>query len=211
MIYNMNGESYNVLVIKKRIKNIYFRINDNLEIVLSLPTYFPLNKIYNLLDDNQKSLNKLINIKKKEIENEKYFYYLGNKYNIIYDKKVKKPYFENENFYVRDDEQKNKFYLSEVKRIFPIRVKQITSDFKNLPDFSLKYRKMKTRWGVCNYASNTITLNTLLLKKEPTLLDYVIIHELCHFYHHDHSKYFWQEVEKHYPYYKMARKMLKEV
>ena len=47
---------------------------------------------------------------------------------------------------------------------------------------------MKTRWGVCNYGKNIVTLNTELLKKDLTLLDYVIIHELCHFYYHDHLR-----------------------
>ena len=70
---------------------------------------------------------------------------------------------------------------------------------------------MKTRWGVCNRSNNTITLNSELLKKEITLLDYVIVHEMCHFKHPNHSKDFWNEVSKYYPYYKLARKKLKEV
>ena len=53
---------------------------------------------------------------------------------------------------------------------------------------------MKTRWGVCNRSNNTITLNSELLKKEITLLDYVIVHEMCHFKHPNHSKDFWNEV-----------------
>ena len=68
---------------------------------------------------------------------------------------------------------------------------------------------MSTRWGVCNRARNIITLNTELLKKEITLLDYVIIHELCHFYEGNHSKNFWHLVSLAYPNYKEARKKLK--
>ena len=68
---------------------------------------------------------------------------------------------------------------------------------------------MKTRWGVCNKSSMTVTLNTTLIHKAVPLIDYVIIQELCHFKHMDHSPSFWKEVEKYYPYYKLARERLK--
>ena len=69
---------------------------------------------------------------------------------------------------------------------------------------------MKTRWGVCNVRDKIITLNTELLKRDIDLLDYVIIHEMCHFYEANHSVRFWQKVEKYYPNYKLARKRLRE-
>ena len=68
---------------------------------------------------------------------------------------------------------------------------------------------MSTRWGVNNVTKRTITLNTELLKKDVSLIDYVIVHELCHFYEQNHSKKFWLEVEKRYPEYKLARKILR--
>ena len=68
---------------------------------------------------------------------------------------------------------------------------------------------MKTRWGVNNRGNNTITLNSELLKKDIDLLDYVIIHELCHFYEANHSPRFWAWVSKYYPDYKLARKRLR--
>ena len=69
---------------------------------------------------------------------------------------------------------------------------------------------MKTRWGVNNLTQKTITLNSELLKKDLDLLDYVIIHELCHFYEANHSANFWRHVEEYYPHYKEARRRLKE-
>lgn len=210
MKVSFNNEDYNVIVIKKKIKNIYFRINDNLDIQVSCPRFAINSEILEIVKKNEKAILRLINLKKRELENDKYFYYLGNKYNIIYDDNYKVPYFENDLVYIINDENLNKFYLNEVKKLFTKRVEALKNDFDNLPEFTLKFRKMKTRWGVCNYGKNIVTLNTELLKKDMTLLDYVIIHELCHFYHHDHSTYFWNEVQKHYPYYKMARKMLRD-
>lgn len=210
MEVEINNKIYKVIIIRKKIKNVYFRITDDLEIQVSASRLIPSIEIKNLIMKNVKAIKKLIDIKERELESNKYFYYLGNKYNIIYDNTAK-PYFENDNIHVRNEDKLAKFYKEEVKRIFTKRVNDIKNDFKNLPNFTLKFRKMKTRWGVCNYKDNIITLNTELLKKEATLLDYVIIHELCHFYHHDHSKSFWQEVSIHYPYYKMARKMLRDI
>ena len=80
----------------------------------------------------------------------------------------------------------------------------------NIPKFTLKIRKMKTRWGVCNYIKNTVTLNSELIKYERNIIDYVIIHEFSHFTHHDHSAAFWSLVAKYYPNYKLARKELRE-
>ena len=80
---------------------------------------------------------------------------------------------------------------------------------EKIPNPKLKFRKMKTRWGVCNRKENAITLNTDLLKYDLEKLDYVIIHELSHFVHFNHSKEFWLLVEKYCPYYKRIRKELR--
>ena len=69
---------------------------------------------------------------------------------------------------------------------------------------------MKTRWGVCNKRDTSITLNANLMKEKIECLDYVIVHELSHFVHFNHSKEFWNTVEKYCPYYKKIRKSLKE-
>ncbi len=206
----LENKIYNIIILRKNIKNVYFRITDNLEIQVSISHFVPEFEIKKLILKNEKSIKKLIAIKTKELDDNKYFYYLGNKYNIIY-KECKKIYFDDENVYTKNNDMLNNFFKTEVIRIFTDRVKIIKNNFKNLPNFTLKFRKMKTRWGVCNYGKNIVTLNTELLKKDISLLDYVIIHELCHFYHHDHSKKFWNEVSIHYPYYKIARKMLRDI
>ena len=55
---------------------------------------------------------------------------------------------------------------------------------------------MKTRWGVCNIKEKKITLNLELIKKDIKYLDYVIIHELSHFIHPNHSKDFHDLLKK---------------
>lgn len=65
-----------------------------------------------------------------------------------------------------------------------------------------------TRWGSCS-SSGTISLNIGLMQVPEVLRDYVILHELAHLNHMDHSAAFWAEVGQHDPRYKDHRKKLK--
>lgn len=66
----------------------------------------------------------------------------------------------------------------------------------------------KTRWGSCSRDGN-LNFSFRLVLKPLELLDYVVVHELCHRIHMNHSKEFWQEVERVLPDYKDRRKRLK--
>ncbi len=65
-----------------------------------------------------------------------------------------------------------------------------------------------TRWGSCS-SNRTISLNIGLMKVPEVLRDYVILHELAHLNHMDHSKAFWAEVGSHDKNYKNHEKKLK--
>lgn len=66
-----------------------------------------------------------------------------------------------------------------------------------------------TRWGSCS-SNGTISLNIGLMKVPAVLRDYVIIHELAHLNHMDHSNAFWAEVSAHDKNYKIHREKLKK-
>lgn len=79
--------------------------------------------------------------------------------------------------------------------------------------YGYKYEKCRlthanTRWGSCS-SKRTISLNIGLMKVPEVLRDYVILHELAHLNHMDHSKAFWAEVASHDPRYKVHEKKLK--
>ncbi|MBQ8591846.1 MAG: M48 family metallopeptidase [Lachnospiraceae bacterium] len=70
-------------------------------------------------------------------------------------------------------------------------------------------RDQKTRWGSCS-GRGTLSFNWKLMLAPPAILDYVVVHELCHLTHMNHSRDFWQAVELVLPDYKERRQWLKE-
>jgi len=74
---------------------------------------------------------------------------------------------------------------------------------------SVSVRHMRSRWGSCN-SKGVITLNAALMQCPQDIIDYVIIHELCHTRFPDHSPRFWMEVEKYLPDYRDLRGALKK-
>lgn len=70
-------------------------------------------------------------------------------------------------------------------------------------------RNQKTRWGSCS-AKGNLNFNCLLMLAPQEIIDYVVVHELCHRKQMNHSKAFWQEVENVMPDYRVHRKWLKD-
>ncbi len=73
----------------------------------------------------------------------------------------------------------------------------------------LKVRYYKSRWGSCDNRSR-VTLNNRLIMVPENVLDYVIIHELCHITHQNHSPRFWSLVERFCPQFQHSRLWLKQ-
>lgn len=73
---------------------------------------------------------------------------------------------------------------------------------------SVKITSAKTRFGSCS-GKNSICFSYILMLYPEKAIDYVVIHELAHTVHHNHSKQFYEMIEKYMPDYKSAEKMLK--
>lgn len=146
--------------------------------------------------------------------------YMGKKYKIhmVQSSLLKKPDFkiEDERFYIRYSE----FDLEKLRGTLKV---WYVDRFKEYTEKSIDYyagmigarpqrvtiRDQKTRWGSCS-AKGNINLNWRLILSPPEIIDYVIVHELCHMRQMNHSAHFWKLVEGIMPSYKVCRKWLKD-
>lgn len=94
--------------------------------------------------------------------------------------------------------------LAIVKERVPIFADELEVDYKKVT-----VRKQKTLWGSCTREGN-LSFNCLLALFPVEIIDYVIVHELCHRKYMNHSKYFWAEVEEVIPDYESRRAYLKK-
>ena len=96
----------------------------------------------------------------------------------------------------------------QAKRVIPERVKHYA------PIVGVEYgrvtiRKQHTRWGSCSTKGN-LNFNVALMRAPLEVLDYVVVHELCHRLEMNHSSKFWDNVARVLPEYKTYRKWLKD-
>ena len=73
----------------------------------------------------------------------------------------------------------------------------------------LRVGNFKSKWGSCD-SHRKLAFNWNLIKAPHSIIDYVVIHELCHIIQPNHSKLFWREVEKYDPEYKDHRAWLRK-
>lgn len=211
MTITINGDTpINVIIEKKiRTKNMYMRMKDSSTLKVTCNTFVPDFEINKFINSHIKEIEKMYAFTKKKEDYDNTFMYLGDTYNVVYTD-TKQIMVSNGNIYFPNGYDINKFYTYEAKRIFKKHLDNCYNNFtRNIPEPSLRIRKMKTRWGVCNTKTHVITLNLELIKKDTKYLDYVIIHELSHLIEGNHSSRFWAIVEENYPNYKKMRKELK--
>lgn len=111
----------------------------------------------------------------------------------------------------QEEKQRNaleKRYRNAAKDYIPKRV-EYYHQFTGGHYEKITIRDQKTRWGSCS-STGTLSFSFRLMLAPPRVLDYVVVHELCHLTHMNHSKEFWNMVENILPDYKEHRKWLKE-
>lgn len=211
MKLNVDDQVYEIVIEKKRSnRNTYIRVKKDLTILVTT-NYLTTDKaVSKLIEDNYDKVIKMIESQKIKQANNEGIFYLGHKYEKVYveycdisfgDTKV----FLNKNFDI------DKWYKKQAQILFKERLDLMYNDFsRSIPYPGLKIRKMTSRWGVCNVRLKTVTLNLELIKRDIKYLDYVIVHELSHLIHANHSKDFWNLVEENMPDYKKYRKEMKE-
>lgn len=210
MKYQIDHCDYDVVIEKKRNKNTYIRLKEPNIIYVTTSLLTTKRQALQLLDQNSQALIRMHEKHQRKQERLVNFYYLGQKYDIITVPTIRDVAIYDEKIYTPNEQQLEKWRKRQMLMLAKQHYEHCYHQMKeNIPCFSLRIRKMKTRWGVCNRRSMTITLNYDLIQYPVECLDYVIIHELAHLTHFNHSKEFWQLVEKYCPQYKQIRKQLK--
>ena len=211
MQLNYNNKDYDIVINKKfNQKNTYIRVKKDLKVTVTTNYFVTNHAIDKLIRENYDRICKMIDFQEKKIKNNNGFFYLGKQYVVIYSDK-KGITFDEDKVYIGNDFDIDNWYKKEAKKLFLERLNYNYNKFtKNIPYPKLRIRKMTTRWGVCNIKTHIITLNLELIKRDINYLDYVIIHEMSHLIHGDHSRSFWKLVEQNMPDYKKYKEEMKE-
>lgn len=102
--------------------------------------------------------------------------------------------------------QLEKFFKQQADKLIIERLELISKQ-TSLTPINISIRQYRARWGSCNNRGE-VSFNYLLMMTPLFVIDYVIVHELCHLEHLNHSKNFWQLVKSHSPRYEDAKQWL---
>ncbi len=199
---------------KPRLKNSYISISQDSEIVVKTPNVSQ-DFVFALLKEKEnwirKKLSEIQQSPSIKVNMEDEVLLFGELYSIDMPEASK----------LRDKLQKlrvsslantikcyNSFYKDYSNHYIIPRVEYF-SETMDLKYQEIKFRKMKGRWGSCS-SKRVLTFNTELIKTKKELIDYVVVHELAHLKHMNHSKEFHTLVEEYLPHSKQYRQELKK-
>ena len=215
-------------VSKAKVKNLYISIQNG-EVVVKAPWYVTGSQIQEVVESKRAwIMQKLEEYKAsprkvKEYTNGEKFQILGESYylNIYYqDITTAMLNVENEKIniilpliYSEEDNTEqikkmiNKMYNMIAEKEVEIAMEK-TRKMVGLAPEEYRIKKIKTAWGSCS-STKKITINQDLIMYSRKALEYVVLHEICHLKYMNHSKKFWEMVEKYMPDYKDAEAELK--
>jgi predicted metal-dependent hydrolase len=151
--------------------------------------------------------------KVRQYEEGECFLFLGQEYPLEIVRSNKKLVLE-DSFKLAESEKENAevifrhWYRKQASRIIGERVALFAERYQ-LPVGTIRITSARTRWGSCS-PKNNLSFSWRLVMTPLDVIDYVVIHELAHTIHHNHSKRFWKLVEKWMPDFKEKRKQLRK-
>ena len=220
-LINRYGKQLTMLpdqIIRSKRKTLSISINENAELIVRAPNRISDQKIQDFINEKENWITRNQSVVKARAEDtakdKNMLLYLGTLFPLKTDNDAKKISFNGEEFLagLQNKEKtnkslktwyKNKFKEVAVPRLFYFAEKH------NLQVNQVRIKEQKTLWGSCS-SRNNINLNFLLIMAPLKVIDYVIIHELAHTIHKNHSVNFWNAVEEIMPNYKEAKRWLKE-
>lgn len=208
-------------LVTKQVKNINMRISSKGEVVVSANPFVPMDKIDDFVSSkvswivkHQKSMHER---SQKSMIDDKHIVLFGNSLKI---RKTTGKYnhvsYDKDTLYVQCKEQADpekviRQFLDKLCKDVFLDIATLT--FRSLSDYHLEFpdvkiRDMKSRWGSCTPAKNSITLNRKLIHYPFEFIEYVVLHEFVHFIQPNHSKAFYNIIENYMPDYKTRMEMV---
>lgn len=206
-------------IIRSKRKTLSLTINENAELIIRAPKRLSIEKIQDFINEKENWINR----KKRLIENQikdvtsnhNKLLYLGTLFPINVEQNASKElFFTGEEFIANSIEPDSlslsikKWYKNKFKEIALPRVAYFANKH-NLMVNQVRIKNQKTMWGSCS-SKNNINLNYLLLMAPMGVIDYVIVHELVHTIHRNHSTDFWDSVESIMPEFQEHKRWLQK-
>ena len=208
-------------IIRSKRKTLSLSINENADLVVRVPhraSYDEIQKFISeksvWIDNKQRLIKARLKDNLNQHSSDKCLY-LGSLYPLKIDNNSVEPIYFNGHIFTIANVNREKISLLlkswYKKRFIEVALPRLSyfSDKHNLKVNQVRVKEQKTLWGSCS-SKNNINLNYLLIMAPMKVIDYVIVHELVHTIHKNHSAKFWQKVETIMPNYKDARNWLKE-
>ena len=204
--------------VTKRKKTISIRIDKN-KILVNTPNFVKEDYILSLLERKKEWISQTILKNSKQHKNNfvnREAFYLGKKYKINIKKGLSNGVIlKNDNLeilYKRKNINLKKtlehWYRLKCYLLLEERLKYYSKKI-NLKYNGISVRSFKRRLGSCDNKKH-ISFNWKIILMPKQIIDYVVIHELCHLIHINHSKMFWEEVSNFCPEYKSCKSWLKD-
>ncbi|WP_147532947.1 M48 family metallopeptidase [Bacillus marasmi] len=226
MFHSYLGETLSFELLYKNRKTVGIYIDFFGQIEVHAPKGTPEEKVMQIIEEKWEQIQQRIKEMKKRLagqneisyEQGERFLYLGRDFPILIseeqDLKKDKVVFEDETLYVyvkqfeqeRIQKALKRFYYQQCKRLVEKRIQHFQSHFKVKPR-SFRISDSKTTWGTCD-GLRQLTFNWKLAMAPLEVIDYVVVHEMCHMVHLNHDRSFWRLVGKIMPDYERRENWL---
>lgn len=217
-------------IVRRKRKTISIKIEENGHVIVSAP--LRINKEYILkvvqskadwIIKNQDEIEKRGSKKViRELTEGSTVMYLGEEYplQLIFNESkknitVERELVEKQRFIINTNSMDfkkirvalEKWYREETLDIVTKRIDYYADNFKDKVT-NIRVKEQKRRWASCT-GKNAILFNWRISMARADVIDYIVVHEMCHMDHRNHSKYFWNRVEEIMPNYKEKHEWLK--
>jgi len=208
-------------IIRSKRKSIAIIIDMDGKVIVRAPYKASTKQINNFINDKKdwirskkKKAEKLPRSRPKEFIFGEEFLFLGHPYLLEIVDEQTTPLILNERFLLSRSALPNpkdvftKWYKKQAKKVITDRVSKFAQEF-NFEFQRIRITSAKTRWGSCG-SKGSLNFTWRLVMAPQSVIDYVVVHELVHIKVKNHSKEYWQQVEKIMPDYKLQKTWLND-